>query len=97
MPDRNVTASETRRGHERGHPQRNKQNAQAFYDVMFNQSRPAEAIATYVGATYRQHNRTWGTASRPSSTTSSGWQPSTQGKRVEFKRALAEGDYVVLH
>jgi hypothetical protein len=25
--------------------QRNKQNLQAFYDLMFNQARPAEAIA----------------------------------------------------
>jgi hypothetical protein len=36
--------------------QRNKQNVQAFYDLMFNQSRPAGAIATYAGETYRQHN-----------------------------------------
>jgi len=36
--------------------QRNKQNVQAFYDLMFNQSRPAEAIATYAGESFRQHN-----------------------------------------
>jgi predicted SnoaL-like aldol condensation-catalyzing enzyme len=29
---------------------------QAFYELVFNQSRPAEAIATYAGETYRQHN-----------------------------------------
>ena len=29
--------------------QRNKQNVVAFYDLMFNQSRPREAIERYVG------------------------------------------------
>ncbi len=28
----------------------------AFYDLMFNQCQPAEAIARYAGATYIQHN-----------------------------------------
>jgi hypothetical protein len=35
---------------------RNKQNVQAFYDLIFNQAQPAEAIAKYAGETYRQHN-----------------------------------------
>jgi hypothetical protein len=29
--------------------ERNKANAKAFYDLMFNQSCPAEAIARYAG------------------------------------------------
>ncbi len=36
--------------------ERNKQNVQAFYDLMFNQCQPAEAIARYVGDVYIQHN-----------------------------------------
>ena len=36
--------------------ERNKQNAQAFYDLMFNQCRPREAIETYAGDVYIQHN-----------------------------------------
>ena len=28
----------------------------AFYDLMFNQSKPAEAIEKYVGDVYIQHN-----------------------------------------
>ena len=34
----------------------NKQNVQAFYDLMFNQNKPAEAVERFVGAEYIQHN-----------------------------------------
>ena len=37
-------------------PEQNRRNAMAFYALMFNQSRPREAIERYVGATYTQHN-----------------------------------------
>jgi predicted SnoaL-like aldol condensation-catalyzing enzyme len=36
--------------------ERNRQTVVAFYDLMFNQCRPAEAIALYTGDTYIQHN-----------------------------------------
>ena len=38
------------------HLQRNKDNAVAFYELMFNVCRPAEAIERYAGAVYVQHN-----------------------------------------
>ena len=34
----------------------NKRTAAAFYDLMFNQCRPREAIEKYVGDVYIQHN-----------------------------------------
>jgi len=37
-------------------PQTNKATAQAFYDLMFNQSKPRAAIQQYAGPDYRQHN-----------------------------------------
>jgi predicted SnoaL-like aldol condensation-catalyzing enzyme len=37
-------------------PEQNKQTAMAFYDLMFNHSRPAGAIERMAGATSIQHN-----------------------------------------
>ena len=34
----------------------NKKNAVAFYDLMFNQNKPEEAIEKYAGKVYIQHN-----------------------------------------
>ena len=36
--------------------EQNKITAVAFYDLMFNQGKPAEAIERYVGDVYIQHN-----------------------------------------
>ena len=80
---------------------RNKQTVHEFYDLAFNRSFPAEVIARYAGATYIQHNaevkdgkqgfidyfddlgRRYGSEGK--------------GKRIEFKRTLAEGDMVTVH
>lgn len=36
--------------------ERNKANAVALYEMMFNRSEPREAARRYIGATYTQHN-----------------------------------------
>lgn len=75
----------------------NKNSAIAFYKLMFNENKPSEAIEKYVGTEYIQHNPHVPDGKQGFIEYFQRMAAEYPDKKVHIKRALAEGNYVVLH
>lgn len=74
-----------------------KREVIAFYELMFNDCRPAEAIARYAGQDYIQHNPHVASGKQGFIDYFERMATDYPGKHVEVKRAFAEGSHVILH
>jgi predicted SnoaL-like aldol condensation-catalyzing enzyme len=75
----------------------NKRTVREWNDLAFNQRKPEEAVAKYLGPHYRQHNPGAADGAEPFIGFVKRFAQTYPDFRVEPKRIIAEGDYVVLH
>jgi predicted SnoaL-like aldol condensation-catalyzing enzyme len=76
--------------------EKNKQNAIAFYQMAYGGD-PLKATELFVGEEYIQHNPLVGNGKEPFIAYFEKMHRDYPEKKIEFVRAVAEGDLVALH
>ena len=77
--------------------ERNKRAAETFYDLFFNQGKPAEAVERFAGETYIQHNPTIVDGKQGFIDYFVEAAKNYPQRRVYLKRTLTDGPYVIIH
>lgn len=75
----------------------NKRIAIAFLDLAINHKKPREAADRYLGAPYIQHNPQIADGKEAFVAWAEAFIAAAPDVRIDFKRALADGDLVMLH
>ena len=77
--------------------QENKQVVTAFYELAFNQHKPAEAARKYIAPPYTQHNPTVADGLKGFNQFAEEFLKTNPNLKVAIFKTLADGDLVVLH
>ena len=75
----------------------NKKIAKNCLDMIFNQKKPEQAVAQYISANYRQHNPEAPDGPDGVIAYASAYLKANPDLRLDFKRIIAEGEYVAVH
>lgn len=75
----------------------NKRLAKDCLDMIFNQQKPEQAVAKYIGTNYRQHNPDAPDGPQGVIKYASAYIKANPYLYLEFKRIIAEADLVVVH
>jgi predicted SnoaL-like aldol condensation-catalyzing enzyme len=75
----------------------NKRVVLDFFRTAFIERAPEKAIRLYAGNYYRQHNPFFPDGKEGFIEKTNEWTGDKFNRKFEFKRVIAEGDYVVLH
>ena len=75
----------------------NKRIVREYYELAFNEHKPEEAVAKYMGSYYRQHNPQAADGAEPFINFVKYFAQTYPDLHVDIKRMIAEGDLVVVH
>jgi predicted SnoaL-like aldol condensation-catalyzing enzyme len=75
----------------------NKTKVREFYELAFNQRKPAQAVDKHGGSFYRQHNPGAADGAEAFVEFVTGFTNAYPALQVDFKRFIAEGDLVAVH